>query len=323
MRRRLFLFFVLICTFCVVNAKSVQTVLSVQINGVRQEMVYFDCVQSPFLNAEFHFNPSEDYIYKFTTDEPVCMLVNGRNEILLQSGDSLHVVMNYEGRTLQDMIFSGTDRAVYNNQLLWNVLSLRKSMRFKSQLLGCVALDIKPKTRIEDARHLYDSVIQIINTSKATQEAKDYVLAETEESVYNSFMEYPVMYEDVRKVRVKDQEIGDYWTIMDNVKLNITPVKLSCPQFISLLMRYCFYQNNKKAQQKGLPYKMPARLEEMYKDLSSFYDGDTRDAVLYSLLCNFIRNGKELQRVDPLYKDYKQKYNKKKGYLKILDRLLQ
>ena len=46
-------------------------------------------------------------------------------------------------------------------------------------------------------------------------------------------------------------------------------------------------------------------------------------SVLYTLLCNFIKNGQEIERADALYKDYIEKYNKNSSYKAILDTLLQ
>jgi hypothetical protein len=45
--------------------------------------------------------------------------------------------------------------------------------------------------------------------------------------------------------------------------------------------------------------------------------------VLYQLLVNYTRNGKELERVRPLYLEYKNNYNINKDYLQILDKLLE
>ena len=61
----------------------------------------------------------------------------------------------------------------------------------------------------------------------------------------------------------------------------------------------------------------------MYKELASFYEGELRDFVLYTLLVNFIRNGKEIERADVLVKDYKERYNINKEHMHILDNLLQ
>ncbi len=60
-----------------------------------------------------------------------------------------------------------------------------------------------------------------------------------------------------------------------------------------------------------------------FKTLSLFYSGALRDAVLYQLLVNFTRNGKELERVRPLYLEYKNNYNINQEYLQILDKLLE
>ena len=39
-----------------------KTTLSAEVNGYKREMVYFDCLQSPFFNAEFHNNPGDEHL---------------------------------------------------------------------------------------------------------------------------------------------------------------------------------------------------------------------------------------------------------------------
>ena len=110
---------------------------------------------------------------------------------------------------------------------------------------------------------------------------------------------------------------------MDGVKTRSGEGALRNPDYVSFLMRYCFYENEKKAVAKEATYTMPRQLETMYKELAAFYQGAQRDAVLYQLLVSFIRNGKELERAKPLFAEYKAKYNVDKGYLDILEKLME
>lgn len=306
-------------------AQTKRTTLVAQINDYKYDMIYFDCTQTPFIRAEFHTNPGEEHTYTFETDKVVNMIVNGRNELLLQPGDSLHVIMNYEGKPVTSMQFSGTPRAVQTNQLLWDLELFKRSIRYKSQLLACAALDIKPINRINDSRTLLAKANELISKSgnNLSSEAKSYLLADVESDVYNSFMDYPGMYAEIRHLPIEKQGIGDYWKIMDNYQLRKDEVALSNPKYISLLMRYCAFQNEKAAVEKGQKYERPNTLEAMYNEFASFYEGNVRDAVLYNLLCNFIRNGKEIERAEPLLKEYKEKYNSNKEYVRILDTLMQ
>lgn len=88
-------------------------------------------------------------------------------------------------------------------------------------------------------------------------------------------------------------------------------------------MRYCFYMNEKAAKESGAAYAMPTVMEDMYKELAAFYDGEPRDFVLYILLRNYVVNGREIERADALYKDYVEKYNSNASYKDILDMLMQ
>ena len=304
-----------------INAQQ-RTTLSAEIYGYQRDMVYFDCIQTPLIAQEFYTNPGEEHIYNFDCDRLVCISINGRTNVLLQPGDSLHVNINYDGKNVS-VEYSGCERAVNNNRLLSNLNSIKRTLRYKNQLLGCAALDIKPKSRIDDSQVLMEKVKALIEKSPASAEAKNYVMALTEYDVYLSFMEYPVIYQSVRGVAIDQQEIGDYWNIMDGYVTRNDTEAMNCPEYASLLMRYCFYIKEKAANEKGETYTMPNNLEDMYNELACFYDGQQRDFLLYTLLCNFIRNGQDIERADALYKDYTEKYNNDKYYRSILDLLLQ
>ena len=302
-----------------------KTTLSAEVNGYKREMVYFDCLQSPFFNAEFHNNPGEEHLYSFNTKNLVCMLLNGQVNVLLLPGDSIHVAVQYDNNLPPKTTFSGDKKAVVANNMLQSISELKRQMRYKSQLLACVVVDIKPQKRIEDSRILLTKVQEMVKKAgkQLTPLAAEYILSTTEAAAYTSYMEYPQMYAETRKLAVGEQGIGDYWKIMDGVKLRSTEGALASPDYVSFLMRYCFYENEKKATLANQQYTAPRQLEEMFKTLSLFYSGALRDAVLYQLLVNFTRNGKELERVRPLYLEYKNNYNINKEYLQILDKLLE
>ena len=322
MKKRVLTALAIMCaTFGALMAQE-RTVLSAQIYGYQGDMVYFDCVQTPLIAQEFYTNPGEEHVYSFECDGLVCMTVNGRVSVLLQPGDSLHLDINYEGKNAQ-VEYSGTGRAVANNRLMKSMESVKRGLRYKSQLLGCVALDIKPKTRIDDSRVLLERAGAFIEKSDASVEAKNYVRAMIDYDVYMSFIEYPVMYESVRGLAVAEQEIGDYWNIMEGYVTRTDAQSLNCPEYASLLMRYCFYMNERSAKAKGEDYTMPGVMEDMYRELVAFYDGAQRDYLLYTLLRNFIMNGQEVERADVLYEEYVEKYNLNSAYREILDLLLQ
>ncbi|MBR2637626.1 MAG: hypothetical protein IKD40_02130 [Bacteroidaceae bacterium] len=311
----------MVAVFSVAAAQK-KTTLSAQVYGYQRDMVYFDCLQTPLIAQEFYTNPGEEHIYSFDCENLISMTINGRVSLLLQPGDSLHVDVNYDGKNVKTE-FSGSERAVNNNRLMKSIETLKRSLRYKSQLLGCVALDVKPKSRIDDSRIFLEKATAIIEKSKASEEAKNYVRAMIESQVYMSFIEYPVMYESVRGLSIEEQGIGDYWNIMDGYLTRSDAESLSCPEYASLLMRYCFYMNEKTAKERGELYNMPKVMEEMYKEIAAFYSGEQRDFLLYTLLRNFIMNGQEIERADLLYKDYIENYNLNPFYRNIIDMLLQ
>ena len=322
MKKRLL--FVFASVFAVLTTATAQqkTTLSANIDGYKRSKVFFDCMQTPLISQEFHTNPGEEHIYNFDCEGLVWMNINGNTGVILQPGDSLHVDIVYEGKNVK-VSYSGTERAVSNNRLVKSIENLKRSLRYKEQLLGCAALDIKPKDRIADSRVLLEKAKALVEKSQASTEAKNYVMALIDYHVYMSFVEYPVMYASVRGVPVEEQEIGDYWSIMDGYAVRGDAESMNCAEYASFLMRYCFYMNEKAAKERGEAYTMPTVMEDMYREIAACYDGPQRDFVLYILLRNFILNGREIERADVLYKDYVEKYNSNVFYKSILDMLMQ
>ena len=322
MKKRLLFAFVAVWGLFTFAAAQQKTTLSANVDGYKRSKVFFDCMQTPLISQEFHTNPGEEHIYNFDCENIVWMNINGSTGVILLPGDSLHVNVVYEGKNVK-VEYSGTERAVNNNRLVKSIENLKRSLRYKEQLLGCAALDIKPKNRIDDSRVLLEKAKALIEKSPASPEAKNYVMAMVEYHVYMSFIEYPVMYASVRGLAVEEQEIGDYWSIMDGYALRGDAESMNCPEYASLLMRYCFFMNEKAAKDSGTAYAMPTMMEDMYKELAAFYNGEQRDFVLYTLLRNFIINGREIERADALYSDYIEKYNSNAFYKGILEMLMQ
>lgn len=322
MKKRLL--FALVSVFALLTTATAQqkTTLSARIDGYQRSMIYFDCMQTPLIAQEFHTNPGEVHVYNFDSENLVWMTINGNTGVMLQPGDSLHVDVVYNGKNVK-VEYSGSERAVNNNRLVKSIENLKRSLRYKEQLLGCAALDIKPKSRVDDSRVLLEKAKALIEKSQASPEAKNYVMAMIEYHVYMSFIEYPVMYASVRGLAVEEQEIGDYWNIMDGYVVRADAESMNCPEYASLLMRYCFFMNEKAAKEAGKAYAMPTMMEDMYKELAAYYDGAQRDFVLYTLLRNFIMNGREIERADVLYNDYVEKYNSNVFYKSIIDMLMQ
>lgn len=322
MKKRLLFALVSVFTLLTTATAQQKTTLSARIDGYQRSMIYFDCMQTPLIAQEFHTNPGEVHVYNFDSENLVWMTINGNTGVMLQPGDSLHVDVVYNGKNVK-VEYSGSERAVNNNRLVKSIENLKRSLRYKEQLLGCAALDIKPKSRIDDSRVLLEKARALVEKSQASPEAKNYVMAMIEYHVYMSFIEYPVMYASVRGLAVEEQEIGDYWNIMDGYAVRGDAESMNCPEYASLLMRYCFFMNEKAAKEAGKAYSMPAMMEDMYKELAAYYDGAQRDFVLYTLLRNFIMNGREIERADALYNDYVEKYNSNAFYKSIIDMLMQ
>ena len=255
-----------------------KTTLSAEVYGYKQEMVYFDCLQSPFFNAEFHCNPGDEHLYSFETKSPVCMLINGQVNVLLLPGDSVHAVVRYDGKRPSEVVFSGSPKAVAANRMMSNIDGMKRQMRYKSQLLACVVVDVKPQQRIDDSRTLLSKVQEMVAKEKAplSDVAAEYILATTEAAAYISFMEYPQMYAETRKTPITEQGIGDYWktrkrllprrlhtlfpdslkTCIRNWHLSIR-VHNAMPCFTNYLLALCAMVRNWNAPNLSLPSIRP------------------------------------------------------------------
>lgn len=326
MTRKFFIALGLLCLSSVASfAQNKRTVLSATIDGYKRDMVYFDCVQSPFIRQEFHANPGEEHVYAFDTDRLVAMIVNGRTTVLLMPGDSLHVDIQYQGKQVKELKFSGSKQAVADNELYAAVAAYKRSIRYKSQLLACAVVDVKPADRINDSKKLLDQTRQLVAQSKGKVAADvvNYVSAESEGLAYTSFVEYPPMYEETRKLPIGEQGVGDYWKLMDGTKLRGDMASLSCPDYCSFLLLNMAYTKSKQAHEKGETYQRPDKIEDMFEQLAAFYSGAHRDAVLYSIITNYIQGGKDIERVEPLIKQFKEKYCVDKRHAEIIDAIMQ
>lgn len=325
MKKKMFVALGLLCLACVSFAQSKRTVLSATIDGYQQDMVYFDCVQTPFIRQEFHANPGEEHVYSFDTDRLVSLIINGRTTVLLMPGDSLHVDLQYQGKQVKNVRFSGSDRAVAGNELYAAVGTFKRDIRYKTQLLACAVVDVKPADRISDSRKLLDKTRQLVEQAKGKvdDDVANYVTAESEGLAYTSFIEYPLMYEETRKLPIAEQGIGDYWGLLKGCKLRDDAASLSCPDYCSFLLLNMAYGKSRQAHEKGAEYNRPNKLEDMFAELASFYDGRQRDVALYSIISNYIQGGKDIERVEPLVKQYKDKYCADSQHAKIIDSLMQ
>lgn len=321
-----FILLFLLPLFYMQAEEKAKTTLCCQVFDYKGDMIYYDCMQTPFVKAEFHNNPGEEHLYNFETDKLVTLLVNGRERFILQPGDSIHAVIRYgESSKPESVEISGTERAVTQNNLMRDLKMVQDNMRYKTQLLACVAIDTKPADRMKNSYAYLEKAKMLAADveSSCSPDFKNYMWAHVEGLIYGSLIEYSIIYEGVRHLPIDKQGIGDYWTIIDRYQPRDDTASLRCMEYSEFLMQYCFYQLNKKAHAAQQTYTRPNDLEGIYKTLTSFYKGNQLDATLFLLLSNYIRNGKELEKADPLMKEYKEKYNLNKEYAEILDTLMQ
>ena len=304
---------------------ALNTTLNCRIFGYYGD-IYMDSPQDPDIRGVFHANPGEDHILQFQTDRIVTVSVNGTG-LFLEPGDSLCAVIRYDAnaRRPASLEFSGSPRAVRHNEIYQSLEKFRQSMRYKGQLLACAVVDVKPAVRIADSEKLLAHVRESLDRAgdRISADFRTYVDTYYESMACLSKFEYPTMYAELRKLPVEQQQIGDYWKMDADFRIRDDAVALSCPSYRELLLAYCDYSEARAARQRGETYRRPTALEDIYAHLASFYTGNVRDAVLFCVLANYIYQGKEVERADPLIADYKEKYNVNKDYRNLIDRMME
>lgn len=312
------------------EGKKKHTVMSCVVNNFKRDMIYLDCPQTPVIRGEFHRNPGEEHLLTFDTDKLVTLKLNGQElEFLLEPGDSLHAEITYGERLAETITFSGTERAVRQNQLLWELYRHRLATRFKTSLNACLVLDHKPAERIAAAERYANEAKEMMKTKEAqySKDFKNYVEASIESLTGESKIYYPDLYASMRQKPIKEQGIGDYWSIMDNYKTRKDQASLRCPQYVNFLIKYMVYEKAKKEEssdkQEGLEPYIPKTLEGSYQLAVETFQGAQLDAVLFYILTGYVVQGKNLDEAEKWITDYKKKYNKDKEYADILDLLMQ
>ena len=306
--------------------KQPETTFNCRVYGFRAETVYMDCNSNPALNSQFPATQGEDMTLRFKAGGLTVININN-SEILIEPGDSLcaDIRFNSQSRNPESMEFSGSPRSVVENEIFQSLEKYRLSMKYKEQLLSCAVLDIKPAERIADSEKLMQRVRETLDrTKKKTSAAfRNYVSAFYESMYWMSKLEYPVMYSELRRVPLDKQGIGDYRTIDKGLKLRSDDASLSCFPYYELILRYCTFCGERNAAAKGEKYVRPDELEAAYNELASFYKGPIRDAALYALLGNYIRQGVQIERADRLMPDYLKNYNRNPQFASTLEALMQ
>lgn len=307
--------------------KEKHTVISCVVNNFKRDMIYLDCPQTPVIRGEFHRNPGEEHILTFNTDKLVSLKLNGQElEFYLEPGDSLHADITYGDRLAETIIFSGTKRAVTQNQFLWKLYRYRLSVHFKTSLNACLVLDHKPTDRIAATKKFVEEALKMLaeNEKEYSDSFKNYVKATIEALSGESKIYYPDLYAMARQKPISEQGIGDYWTLLDNYQTRSDEASLRCMPYVDFLIKYMVYQKAKKSSdRKGLEHYLPKTVEDSYKLAVATFKGAQLDAVLFRILTGYIVQGKNLEEIDPWIADYKKKYNQEKEYADILDLLMQ
>lgn len=307
--------------------KEKHTVMSCVVYNFKRDMIYLDCPQTPVIRGEFHRNPGEEHLLAFNTDKLVTLKLNGQElEFYLEPGDSLHADITYGNRVAENILFSGTERAVSQNQFLWELYRYRLSVGFKTSLNACIVLDHKPADRIKATNSFVETALKMLSEKEKeySDSFKNYVKATIEALSGESKIYYPDLYAMMRQKPISEQGIGDYWTMLDTYQTRKDEASLRCAPYVDFLIKYMVYQKAKNSSdRKGLEHYLPKTVEDSYKLAVATFKEAQLDAVLFRILTGYIVQGKNLDEIDPWIADYKKNYNKEKEYAKILDMLMQ
>lgn len=321
---RLVLIGLLISPLLVMSQVKKSTYLACKIDGFKGPKVFMDC-SSPNLSKQFTSVEGQLYEQRFETSESLAFMINGSLEVFLQPGDSLVVTLAYGERRYEEVDFSGTDNAMLQNELIQEMISAKRALRYKDNLLACLVVETKPVDRHNDSKKLLARAKSIIEVGKGTlsPEFSEYFLAGAEAAYMGSMIKYPVMYHEVKKMPFEEMGIGNFWDIDKDYKLRESKAAIMNPEYARFLMDYMAFTKSKAANAKGTKYAEPRDLNGMFEALSTTYTGPVRDAVLYSLLNGYVRGGKDLEKAEPLIARYAKEFNKNKTYIEELNKMMQ
>ena len=326
MNKKFLLLILLILPLLSIQAnEKVKTTLSCQIYDYRGEMIYYDCVQTPFIRAEFHNNPGESHVYEFETDDIVTLIVNGREQFVMQPGDSLHAKVTYEGRNYTAVEYSGTPQAVLIANTLHRIRMHRREVRYKANLPAALVVLTDPIAYHQASLDEWRAEKAILNEIKAEipERVYNYLLSELDAIFLPNLIMYPYACAAYQKKELKDCIADDYWTALDDYQLRDDEASLRNRNYMSFLPSYAKYEICKRNGCDPATFKTSQSRESEYEELAGFYEGALRDAALFVIIYNgLVGDGRDFELCRNLSKDYLKKYNISKEYKQILKEIM-
>lgn len=324
--RYLFLVFV----FCGVfsfscNAKKRPTVISAEIFGYAGDKVHFDFLEKEGINMEFPYKDGQLMEFTVELDDITTLKLNTFIEVFLQPGDSIHVEVNYKGRSYDRVRFSGTPEAVVVNTKVNEKEMLQRERRYKTNIPAMLVTQV-------DAKKFHEATIQELKDERAilaqvkgqiSPEMYNMVLSSIEGTLLTNLITYPYASAEGHKKKLEDCMADDYWSVLDGYVLRSDKASLRNRDYMYLLAPYKNYVKERDARVAGKTYAAASSPEEQYKELADFYDGTLRDAALFVFLYDGIAANQNFDVMERLVKDYLKKYNKEKEYKKILNQVMQ
>lgn len=300
------------------------TSIAATMDGYSGKYVMFEFMQNPTLNKRYDYIANNPMDLEFELEKVELVKVNQWVWILLEPGDNIDIAILFEGRTYKDTKFKGTPSAVIANELALAMRNSRIKARYKMNPLAAFAV----QTKIEDyaaatlGQWEVEKNMLAANRDKLSKAAYEYLYSELEGTFLSNYIKYPAITAGYSIDKFKEVAPSNYCSALQALTLRDNEESLHSHMYMAFLLDYKDYKDRCNALAGKGTIVPHSDLKANYDSLVSFYQGRLRDVALFVFLYNSITSEKDFDVIEPLVKDYIEKYNKDKSFTTLLGNLL-
>lgn len=300
------------------------THISAEITGFAGKEISFDFVEEPAQNMKFPYIENQLIEFDVELSDITMLKINGWVAVCLQPGDSIHAKIVYKGSVYNTVEYSGSLAAVSASALLHRIRELRREKRYKMSVPSALLMKLPVNDYFESTLKEWQEELGLLENIKGqlSENLYNYLKSEIEGVLLPNALIYPYAYVDVTKKDLQENLPQGYWEVLDHYRLREDKGSLRNRLYLSFLTPYKAYMKSKNAGTILIDYAPIKDTGKEYRDIVAYYEGDLRDAALFSLLYNAIMSSRDLESVEKLMKEYQKKYNLNKTYKSILDELM-
>lgn len=296
--------------------------ISAEISGFSGKEVMFWFVEEPGLTMRFPYVENQKMEFEVELTDITMLKINGLLSVCLQPGDSIHAKIVYKENVFETVAFSGSPQAVASAELLYGFGKMRSAREYKTTVPLALLMKTPVKAYYESSLKEWKEELALLQDVKEqfSEDCYHYLESEIDGVLLPNLLIYPYAYADALKQDIGQLLPEGYWTVLSDYRLRDDAGSLRNKTYLSFLTTYKAFMNGKNTG--AADYSKPRSIEKEFAELVAFYEGNLRDAALFSLLYNALLSSEEVKLVADLKKEYRKKYNINKKYKTILDELM-